>query len=340
MKDFKNILIFGHSNIGDVCYDLVVVRPLRENFSEAKITFITSDKSREVGEICDGIDEVIVFDKKKKDKGILGHLRFIFKIRGRKFDLAIILRDTQMYNFFNIPVSIKPAKSLVRDYSSHVVQKYLELLKQININKKLPNFKFNFTDKQREFADNIFAQSDFQNHKISVGIMPFAGWLLKCWPIEHWNKLVDFLDVELNAKVFIFGKPDNSEWAKGFLEQISAKTMVVSDKGLAEGLAMVKRLDIFISPDTSLLHLASCAGVKSIGLYGATNKNFIYPLFHKGYIAQSKSQLECMPCYPGKNPGSCGVKGAPAQCMREISVEQVVEKVKEVLKSKTLNSKL
>ncbi|MBI4846251.1 MAG: glycosyltransferase family 9 protein [Candidatus Omnitrophica bacterium] len=331
MDNFKNILVFGHSNIGDVCYDMVVVWPLRKNFPNARISFITSDKSREVAEVCDGVDEVIVFDKKKNDKGILGYLRFIFKIRSRKFDLAIILRDTQMQYFFNIPACIKPAKSVVRDYSSHVAQKYLELLEQIGIKNEPPRFNFKFSKANDEFADKMFAQNRPQSHKISVGIMPFAGWLLKCWPIEHWNKLVDFLDVELNAKVFVFGKPDNSEWTRDFLEQVSAKTMVITDKGLAEGLAMIKRLDVFIGPDSSLLHLASCAGVKSIGLYGATNKNFIYPLFHKEYIVQSKSRLDCMPCYPGKNPGSCAEKNRPAKCMLGISAEDVIEKIKQAV---------
>lgn len=330
--NFKNILIFGHSNIGDVCYDLVVINPLRNKFPRAKISFITSVKVKDVLELVPGIDEVIVFDKHSVDKGFWGYIKFLNNIRNRKFDLAVILRDTQMHYFFNIPVNLKLKKSLIHRYNSHVAQKYLKLLEDIGISNQQPQFNFRFSKEENQSAENFLKKQSTSEYKLTVGIMPFAGWLLKCWPVKHWNKLIDFLDSELKAKVFVFGKANNSLWSDDFFKRISSKVVLVMDRvSLSQSLAIIKHVDLFISPDTSFLHLASCMGVKSIGLYGATNKDFIYPLFHKDYIVISESKLDCVPCYPGPRPGSCGVKDKPASCMADISVEEVIKKVEQIL---------
>jgi len=42
------ILIRGHSNIGDVCYDLALIQPLKRHFPQAHITFFVSSKAKKL----------------------------------------------------------------------------------------------------------------------------------------------------------------------------------------------------------------------------------------------------------------------------------------------------
>ena len=91
-------------------------------------------------------------------------------------------------------------------------------------------------------------------------------------------------------------------------------------------------MDLFIGLDTSLLHLASCMQVPTIGLYGATDKEFIYPFFHKANVINSNAELSCRPCYPGLDGGSCKAQDKPGPCMEYITPEQVINKIKQVLK--------
>ncbi|MFH1094030.1 MAG: glycosyltransferase family 9 protein [Candidatus Omnitrophota bacterium] len=331
-KNYKNILIFGHSNIGDVCYDLAVVYPLRQAYPDARISFVTSKKSAQLVEVVAGVDELIIFDKHGEDKGIRGYLSFIKNIRWRKFDLSLILRDMQMYYFFNIPAMLKLKKSDVRDNTYHVAQKYIRLISKLGIDAKEPKYEFKFSDKQINYINQLFLTNKVTENTFKVCILPLAGWALKCWPIEHWNSLVDTLTEEFKAKIFFIGKTGVSEWEKQCKQRISSKAVSLIDNStIDESSVLIHNMDLFIGPDTSFLHLASCMGIPTVGLYGATDREFIYPFFHKEYIANSRADMECMPCYPGPNGGSCKVKG-PGPCMKKITPDEVMEKIRQVLK--------
>jgi len=332
-EKFKKILVFGHSNIGDACYDVSVVRPLKQAYPKSKIIFVVSKKTSGLGRIIKGIDEVIVFDKYGVDKGLIGYTRFIQKIRRVKFDLAIILRYMQMHYFFNIPVILKNKKSFMRDNSYHVLEKYMMLLKKIGIDAKPQKFEFNFAALELEFVKNTFQKHEVLPESLKVAIMPLSGWLLKCWPLEFWNILIKELLENFKAKIFIIGKTGGGEWEEKFKMEISPEAISLIDKcTMEQSAAFVSHMDLFIGPDTSFLHLASCMDVATIGLYGATDKGFVYPFFHKDNMVVSRAQLECMPCYPGHEGGSCRVKNQPGPCMYDIKPEQVLKKIRQVLK--------
>jgi ADP-heptose:LPS heptosyltransferase len=107
-----------------------------------------------------------------------------------------------------------------------------------------------------------------------------------------------------------------------------------------ESLVIIEGLDLFIGPDTSFLHLASCMGVPAVGIYGATDSELFYPLFHKKFIAVSPAALDCKPCYPGPHGGSCGAVGPYAVCMEAVTPEQVMCNVRAVLGSADTQTEL
>ena len=331
-NNYKNILIFAHSNIGDVCYDLAVVYSLRRAYPQARITFVTSKKSAQLGGIVFGIDEMIVFDKHGIDRGLLGYMRFVKKIRAHKFDLGIILRNMQMHYFFNIPTMLKLKKTNNLTSKGHIAQKNIDLLQTLGIEGKEAKYKFKFSDEQEKYIKQLFSTHNVNQESFKVGIMPIAGWSLKCWPIEHWNTMIDKLSDEFKAKIFLFGKTGSSEWEKRFKGEISSKAVnLIDNSTIDESSVLIHNMDLFIGPDTSFLHLASCMKIPTVGLFGATERKFFYPFFHKEYIVDSPAGMDCMPCYPGPNGGSCKSKG-PGPCMEQITPTEVMEKIKQVLK--------
>ncbi|MCP4650726.1 MAG: glycosyltransferase family 9 protein [PVC group bacterium] len=343
-KKVKKILVFGHSNIGDVCYDLIGIKPLREAFPHAHISFVTSLKAQEVVKTVFAIDEVIIFDKQGKDRGMLRYLRFIGEIRKNCFDLSIILRRMQMYYFFGIPVQIKAQEVEQR----HVALRNLQILEVLGIKPATPEFGtstklssasimskdsrmigFSFSDEENKFTQERLGEKN--QDELFVGIMPFSAWKLKCWPVEKWNELIEFLTGELKAKVFVFGKTGDTAWETDFVKRISKDAVSVINKcTLRQSLAIINKLDLFVGVDTSLLHFASCMQVPAIGLYGPTDHKVFYPFFHEDYAIVSKDQLKCAPCYRQSEVGPCGVKDNPAQCMIDIDINQIVEKIKTV----------
>jgi heptosyltransferase-2 len=333
-EKIKKILIFGHSNIGDICYDMAVVKPLEQNFPNAEMYFVTSPKGRPIARMIKGIDHVLVFDKHGKHKGLKGYWNFVLEIRKHSFDLIVILRKMQMHYFFGIPRKINLDKDLIKTKGMHVAQKYINILAKQGIKAKGIEFDFDFSKNDLRFAQDVLRENKISHNDLKIGIMPLAAWPLKCWPIDNLNQFIDMLADKLNAKVILLGKTGSSRWDATVQNRLSKKAVSLIDtQTLSGSLSMIKNLDLFIGPDTSLLHLASCMGIPAIGLYGATDPDFIYPLFHKQNIIRSRSGLSCMPCYPGPNGGSCKADG-PAACMQAITAEEVYKKAEQLLNRK------
>ena len=327
---FKNILIIGHSNIGDVCYDLAVIDPLRRNFPRAKVSFLTSPQTESIIWGFEGLDQIFTFDKYRKNKSRFARLRLMAGLAKERFDLVIALKKTLMHKFLGISRSWS-----VKKYSGkmHVVDTYLEFLRSCGIRTEKPRFGFNLNAKEEEeFCDSFLEKYAGETAKNKlIAILPGAAWSLKSWPIDKWNKLAGILRNKYNIKMINIGKPNSDDFGQRVLKDISPEIISADKTNLRQALALAKRCAIFIGPDSSLLHLASCLGVEVVGLYGPTPSEYFYPYFHRHNIIAPKQKRDCMPCYPGLKFCPCEGRRYYGACMEDISVEDVSEVIKKKL---------
>jgi len=328
------ILIIGHSNIGDVCYDLTVVNPLRSRFPQAKISFLTSPRANNIAEGYKGLDRVLTFDKYAQGRWLSGRLRLMMFLAREKFDLAVVLKSTLMHKFLGIPRVWSLRKYLgcaSSEKGMHIVDIYLEFLRSHGIYADTVIFDFGFSQEERKFCDNFFAEKKISSKDKVVGILPMSAWPLKNWPIDKWNKLAEILNREYDIKVVAFGKFADDVYSKMILNNMSGEIILARNTNLKQAMGLIKRCNVFVGPDSGLVHLASCMGVNTIGLYGATSSSYIYPYFHRHNVINSKAGIDCMPCYPGGNPCQMKAGFQAGACMDGISVEEVLEPAKEIL---------
>jgi heptosyltransferase-2 len=328
----KNILIFGHSNIGDVCYDLVVVDPLRKQFPQARLVFLTTSRCRDIVNGYRGVEKIITFDRNDKNKGFANWLQFILNLRKEKFDLAVVLKRSLTYKLLGIPLVWRvESKDSLRQ--KHSVDVYLKLLCRHGIEIQAPSFSFNLGDSEQISCEDFLKKRGIAPKDTLVGILPLAAWSLKSWPIEKWNELAKILKNKYGIKVINLGKAPNSDLGRRILKEISDEIIPADKTTLAQAMALLKRCQLFIGPDSSLLHLASCMGVETVGLYGATSREHFYPYFHRRNIVWPEKRLSCMPCYPGAESSCCNgeTKYDFGPCMAAIGVEDVLIVIKERL---------
>ena len=86
---------------------------------------------------------------------------------------------------------------------------------------------------------------------------------------------------------------------------------------------ILRNSDLVISPDTSIMHLASLLGKKVIALFGAGNINLAKPIFSEAYII--KKELGCSGC------GDICLFKKRAPCMELIFVKDVLRKLEQML---------
>ena len=91
----KRILIIKHGALGDMVFSLPAFESIRDHFSEAEITLLTSSPYKKYGQLCPYFDHVIVDDRKRP----WTHLHYCWTvlqtIRKGNFDLIIDLQRSK-----------------------------------------------------------------------------------------------------------------------------------------------------------------------------------------------------------------------------------------------------
>ena len=83
---------------------------------------------------------------------------------------------------------------------------------------------------------------------------------------------------EKNAKIFLFGGPEEEELKSSINTMIdSEKSYVIKTEKFLQSIAIMKRCNVFITNDSALMHVASALGLKVIAIIGPTNKHYIHP---------------------------------------------------------------
>ena len=323
----KNILIIGHSNIGDVCYDMVVVNPIRRHFPQAKIYFLTSSRCKDIADGYKGLDRIINYDRSGKDKGFFRQIMFISELRKIRFDMALVLKKSARHVFLRVDKIWSVDK--IKSHNLHPVERYLKLLRDNGVSTNSAQFDFALAENERIFCQNFLKEKGIGPNDKLAGILLLAAWSLKSWPIERWNELAKTLTHKFNFKVIALGKAPDNDLGRRVSKAISNEIIMADKTTLKQAIALIKRCSLFIGPDSSFIHLASCMGVKTIGLYGPTSIDCFFPYFHYDNIVLASKKLDCMPCYPGNRPVCTNDRESPdfGPCMEGIKVEDVLSKI-------------
>jgi len=301
---------------------------------------MTSSRAKNIAENFEGLDELVVFDKKSGVAGFFRRLRVLLLLMQKRFDLAIVLKNTAMPYVLGIPVIWKTGGHPDKEEDlRHPVDRYLEFLNVHGVSAPGAVFGFSLGKDEEDFCAKFMAERKIRPGDKVIGIFPIAAWSVKNWPVDKWNELAKHLKNLYGAKIIAFGKNNFDPYNKMVAENLSADIVWALTPTLKQAIALIKRCDIFIGPDSSLIHLASCVGSNIIALYGPTSADYIFPYFHRDRVIRSGIELDCMPCYPGDNFCACKTKYGTTACMEGIGVEDVILLVEKIMPGFTQNQR-
>ena len=95
MTDYKNILVINLMHIGDLMLVTPVLRTLRANYPQARISLLADKKLADLVRLNPHIDECLLIDKKGKDNSLPNFIKYIWGLRKYKFDLVINLHRNE-----------------------------------------------------------------------------------------------------------------------------------------------------------------------------------------------------------------------------------------------------
>jgi len=143
-------------------------------------------------------------------------------------------------------------------------------------------------------------------------IHPGSGSRRKNWPLERFMQLSSALKERTC---------DSIVWLLGPAEEgiVPVTTQhVLRDKPLPLLVHILAESTLFIGNDSGIAHLAAAAGAPSVVLFGASNPAIWKP--RGRHVAIVRSHTPCPPCHPG--PASA--KACGAECMKSISIDDVL----------------
>jgi len=106
----------------------------------------------------------------------------------------------------------------------------------------------------------------------------------------------------------------------------------ITGASLEEVASLISEVDLFIGPDSGLLHLAAALGKPTIWLFGPTNGRLTLEFYPTARMIQYPGQNGChSPCYYNEIYNKFNCHGRYGDCMLRISVGEVFRNILEVL---------
>jgi heptosyltransferase-2 len=201
--------------------------------------------------------------------------------------------------------------------------------------KQEPPLEMFLSDHDKNFADEYLKNAKINDQDIVVGFHPGCSTLKnhikRRWEPEKFAALGSALIKNYRAKILLFGGPDENDLKEDILRKIdSPDAIFVQNNTIPENAAVMSRCNLFVTNDSSQMHVAAALQLKTVAIIGPTNMNYIYPWKANHKIVSLN--LDCSPCFfYSPKPLVCNRDDVQFKCIKELTVDMVYDAVKSFL---------
>jgi len=333
-----------------VIHTLPSLNALRKRYPAAKITWLVEEAASDFVKGHRALDRVIVSKRKKWIKGLFSAsflenfhelLNFVKELRDTKYDLII---DFQTLMKSGILVALAKGKRKAGygkgmehmehsyiflderippvDMNNHAILRNLMLLESLGIKSQKIQYDLPVFEEDREKTADLLKTTGLIVSKPVVAVNPVAKWETKLWDNKKFAKLGDRLVKDYGAEIIFTGSKDDLPVIEDIISHMQTKAANMAGKTTLKMLAAVfEQADLVISTDTGPMHVAAATGTPVVAIFGPTAPWRTGPFGSMHQVV--RAELECSPCFKRK----CN----SVDCMRNISVDQVLSAVSAVL---------
>ena len=277
----ENICIVRLSALGDVTHAVPVVRAIQKHWPQARITWICAKLEHKLLSALDGIDFVVV----DKNSGWGGYYRLWRKMAGQRFDIMLQMQTSARANangaMVRADIKLGWDRLRARDFHrlfmtdtipqtrfEHQVQGHLSFARSMGLDVSEPEWNFPVSDDAIAFVNSVVPVEQ----KILL-ISPCSSHVHRNWRAERYAAVADHAIAQHGMTVVLSGGPSPLERSLGEAIEAASKNSLINLIGkdtLPQLVALLKRADIVLSPDSGPVHLANALGTPVIGLHACT----------------------------------------------------------------------
>ncbi len=351
----KKVLVIALSGIGDALMFTPALQILRKHYPSAKVDALVMFKGVvDIYERTELFDNIFYFDYLNENK--FAALKFTFSLRGKyDYSLNVYPSNRKEYSLIASIIGAKNRGAVeylrmdkgefgflnnvrIRENDSlHNCEENIALVKKLFSieDDSTPDLLFPLSESDVAVSENFLHKKSIDENDLVIGIHAGCSTLKnhfhRRWEPEKFARLSQMLIENHSAKVLIFGGPEENDLKNRINKLINnTSSIIVETENLSQSAAVIKRCNLFITNDSSLMHVAAAMKKNVVAIIGPTNKNYIYP-WNTIYKIVSLN-LECSPCfYYSPKPLTCRRSDIKFKCIKELDVEKVYSAAKEFL---------
>lgn len=335
-KRSSRILVIKMSALGDVILASPSLRSIDKNLPFAHICVLVGIKSCHIIQRSPYVDNVIVYDKDGKDKGIIGFLNLAKELWNGRFDMVIDLQNNRQshilsflsgasirYGYNNGKLS-ELLNYRLKDIPLPPIEHQFRLLRFAGINPDSEQLELFITAEDERNIEKLLEDEWVRKEQPLIGINLGGSlhWKTKRWGLKKFASVCDVLAGTMHLRSIVIGSIDEIEEGNEFLRLTNSHPiMAIGKTSVMELAALIKHCKAFISLDTATMHIAAAVGTPFVALFGPTDPQRHLP--PNGRCIVIRKDLRCSPCYKRM----C----RHMRCMEEIGTEEVVEAVRRLI---------
>ena len=317
LKPFR-VLVRSSNWLGDAVMTVPPVRRIKRGRPDVRLTVLTRTNLAEFWRTVSEVDEVIAIRAEDSIFSVAANLR-------QKFDVAILLPNSPRVaievwlagvprrvgysrpwrdSFVNQIISEPAQPGPLRHQSNH----YLRIAHQIGA----------------DLLEPLDGVTPRQIERGLIGVCPGAEY----GPAKRWTEFHEVarrLSSEQPLHWLIFGTAKEQVFAQKLVETLGVNATDLTGKTtLLELMQHLRRCQLLLTNDTGTMHLAAHLGVPTISIFGSTEPALTRPMGDGHTVI--RRHVECSPCFLRECP-------LDFRCMKAVTVDEVVEKVRAKLVS-------
>ncbi len=335
-----SVLIIKPSSLGDVISGVPVLRGLGRSFPQARVAWLATPACAEVLVGQPGLDEVILFDRKRF--GRIGRglgatsefLAFCRDLRRWRFEWVIDLQGLFRSGFLArvtgapLRAGFAAARELagmfythpVEVASAHTVDRNIELARALGVEARGEDLQLAVAPEARRAVESLLAELGAPAGRYLV-VAPGTRWANKLYPPRHWRKVLAELGLE--RPVLLVAAPNQQE--RQLCAQLAEASKAAFDlagrTSLPELVALIASAAAVICCDSAANFIAPAVGTPFVTLMGPTQPQRTGPYGPRGMALTA--EIPCLGCLRRR----C----AHVTCMQWIAPEAVVAAARKLL---------
>lgn len=351
----KVIAVAKFVGLGSIVYTGVLCRAIKERFPNTKLIYITSRISADFVKRMNYINEVLFIDDRKlvpmiKSTALLilrlWHLRPVLYFDMEVYSnwaaiIATLSLALNRYGFYRKNSDLKKGMHthmIFFNTNRHISQIYSQMALCVGgeADRNLAGI-LNVSDEDKNACQHILKMMEIDSYPIIL-VNTNASELLRerRWPEEKWIEYLEQVVQEFPGFIFLLtGAPNETEHVLELYNKLTPKTrdnvFNVSGKfDLGPFLALIERASLMVTNDSGPFHFAVALGTPTVSIWGPCKPEHYGPI--SGAHKTIYEPVYCSPCLRHADFPPCEGNNI---CVKNISVSQVMEATKEVLKFTT-----